>query len=38
MKIYGSGDCLTCMVGTCVYYENKMCTLGDIHVGGQHAE
>lgn len=34
----GSCDCLKCMVETCTYNENKLCSLGHIHVSGDQAE
>lgn len=39
-NILGSGscDCLKCMVATCRFHSNQLCTLDDIEVSGENAE
>lgn len=34
----GSCDCLKCTVVTCAFNSNKLCTLDNIQVGGEHVE
>lgn len=34
----GSCDCLKCMVATCAFNRNNLCTLDQIQVTGNHAE